>query len=736
MATSFNTSSAVIERLSTNGSAVSTTISAQISTSHSPTATLAHDTKIITQSPKITDNDTGSTIPAIILPSKTSHADSTSQGDMTGSRFGFPTVSSTSYNIVTHNPNEKTEGTTLAVVIAISTFALLIIFLVSILVIIIIKCRSKVKNKNNNHFELENLKELYSNQIQNNDHRDAVEIVNQTNTRNWIAPPHSVAAGTGIYSEVSQNNDHRDAIEIGNPAYMSNRTAPHPPPSVAAGTGIYSEVIIDTTGETMTKMTASDGQVLYNLVAPLTPPIRSASEIIESAAYACIQVNSDETPDTPGELDHTGGGKQKAQPAAYACIQVNSDKTPDTPGEVDHTRDGKRKAQPQRQSSVQRTDTVLGDATEGETVERPRMYTDIKIREVPAVPTKSSDLQEYLDTESALNISIYSESINPSDFTRNRMKGGGNDPQYLGPIYTVASSLPEIYQDPAEVTSENITEKTKLGTGQFGEVVLAKTNGLSLKSMGLSKTDNNPNVSVTVAVKKLQSNPTQAQREAFEKEAQFMSHIKHPNVLRLLGVCVHDSAFIMMEYTEGGDLNQFLQSYSEIVTTSSSQITSSELVYIASQIASGMQYLASLKFVHRDLATRNCFVTTNNSIKVGDVGVNTSLYQSSYYRIRGNRMMPIRWMATECFDGKFSEKSDVWAFGVTMWEMFTLAKQLPYRHLSDEEVIHNALKREYRQFPVKPVACPQPVYDVMEKCWAVDMRHRPIFHEIITMLQF
>ena len=97
-------------------------------------------------------------------------------------------------------------------------------------------------------------------------------------------------------------------------------------------------------------------------------------------------------------------------------------------------------------------------------------------------------------------------------------------------------------------------------------------------------------------------------------------------------------------------------------------------------------------------------------------------------------MMPIRWMATECFSGKFSEKSDVWAFGVTLWELFSLAKQLPYPHLSDE-VIYNAMKREYRQFPVKPVACPQSVYEVMEICWALDMRQRATFQKLNRMLQ-
>ena len=120
------------------------------------------------------------------------------------------------------------------------------------------------------------------------------------------------------------------------------------------------------------------------------------------------------------------------------------------------------------------------------------------------------------------------------------------------------------------------------------------------------------------------------------------------------------------------------------------------------------------------------------SVKVARLGVAKKTYESHYSRVQGKMMLPIRWMATECFSG---EKSDVWAFGVTMWELFTLAKDLPYPHLSDEEVIHNSLKREYRQFPVKPAACPQPVYEVMEKCWATDMKHRPTFQDILTELR-
>ena len=588
--------------------------------------------------------------------------------------------SSTMLTEKNNNPEKRSGGSVLALSLVTTTFVLLVLIISLLVVFIVMKHKRLTLKKYSEHgIELED-------EVQNPE-------VDSSPSQNGDRPPTNV-----------------NALEISNPTYAIQNSKKQSD-FANAGSGIYSEVASDKVynegkGNTKTTTTASDGTGMYNLVAPLTPPVKSPSEIIDSAAYACVQVHSDEVYATPGELDSK---KQKAS------------------------------AQPQPQASVHEgmAYAALSDATEGELIELPQIYADIQVREIPAVPTKSSDLQEYLDTNSALNVSIHSEPINPSDFTRNRKKDGGNDPQFLGPIYPLASALPESYQDPAEITSGNITEKKKLGTGQFGEVVLANTNGLSLKTMSLSKTDDNSSISILVAVKKLQSNPSQTQREVFDKEVKFMSHIKHPNILRLLGVCHSDPAFILMKYTDGGDLNQFLQSYSEIVTTSSSQtqITPSELVYIASQIASGMQYLASLKFVHRDLATRNCFVTTNNSIKVGDYGANMSLYQSSYYRIRGNRMMPIRWMATECFSGKFSEKSDVWAFGVTMWELFTLAKDVPYPHLSDEEVIHNALKREYRQFPVKPAACPQPVYEVMEKCWATDMRHRPTFLILIELLK-
>ena len=363
-----------------------------------------------------------------------------------------------------------------------------------------------------------------------------------------------------------------------------------------------------------------------------------------------------------------------------------------------------------------------------------RLYSGVRMRKAPIVPTKSSDLKQYLDTCPVFNVGIYSESINPLDFTYSKAGEEQGDPLYYAPIYPAPTVIPEGALQPVEVTNDNIKLKNELGTGQFGGVMLADTNGLSLKDLQLSKTDENRDISLLVAVKRLKS---QTQREAFDTEVKFMSQLKHPNMVCLLGVCYSDPAFIMMEYMEEGDLCQFLQGYSEIVKapSNSTQIATSTVVYMAFQIASAMKYLSALGFVHRDLASRNCLIGKNAIIKVADLGVNMKLYQSNYYRIRGNKLLPIRWMATECFSGRFSEKSDIWAFGVTMWELFALAKRMPYPHLSDEEVIHNALKREYQQFPSRSAACPQTVYDIMEQCWVIDMNQRASFQELYGHLQ-
>ena len=342
-----------------------------------------------------------------------------------------------------------------------------------------------------------------------------------------------------------------------------------------------------------------------------------------------------------------------------------------------------------------------------------------------------------VETESGIYDTVYSEPIQPSLFTDAAVTPSDSESlQPCAPIYTVPTNLPKTERVLLKVFGSNIREIRELGMGRFGKVILAETVGLSAKDLRLSESDDDKSKSTLVAVKKFKSDAPNATKEAFEKEVNFMSRLTDRNVIRILGVCYEDTPFIMMEYMEKGDLNQYLQKL-KIHTTDSEpqgQITTSTLVHMTTQIASAMKYLASHNFVHRDLATRNCLVGPNYLVKISDFGMSRSLYDSHYYRIRGRFFLPVRWMAFECFHGKFSQKSDVWAFGVTMWEIFTLAKKQPYSDMSDEQVIKAAIKGNNHKVLARPEMCPLKVYEIMLKCWVDNSEQRATFAQLFQLL--
>ena len=341
-------------------------------------------------------------------------------------------------------------------------------------------------------------------------------------------------------------------------------------------------------------------------------------------------------------------------------------------------------------------------------------------------------------TDDGIFEAVYSEPIQPSFFTDTvGSPSESDDLQPYGPIYTAPAALPKSEQMPLNVLGDNIQEIRELGIGLFGKVILAETVGLSLKDLKMSKTDDDKSKSTLVAVKTLKSGAPSTTKEAFEKEVNFMSRLNDRNVIRILGVCYEDTPFIMMEYMEKGDLNRYLRKFKELSTTDSEpqgQITTTTLVHITTQIASAMKYLASHNYVHRDLATRNCLVGPNYLVKISDFGMSRSLYESHYYRIQGHAVLPVRWMSMECFYGKFSQKSDVWAFGVTTWEIFTLAKEQPYNDMSDKQVIDDAIKGKNRKLLAKPDICPPEVYEIILKCWVHRPSQRATFEELFQLL--
>ena len=369
---------------------------------------------------------------------------------------------------------------------------------------------------------------------------------------------------------------------------------------------------------------------------------------------------------------------------------------------------------------------------------------------------EDSEENDCEDSKVSVDHTIYcSEPIQPSLFTNpvppaattcpigvdtNEKEGSIGKESIYAPVYTEPSLLGINSQNVPELTVQNFRKIKTLGTGNFGKVLLANTVGLSPKDLNMSDTDDNKTKTMRVAVKQLKQNALPSAKEAFNKELRFMSRLNHPNVIRVLGACTkEDSPFIMMEWMKKGDLNEYLLNFDTILLGDSPpgdfDISTSMLTNMSAQIAAAMAYLSSHNFIHRDLATRNCLVGSNLQIKVADFGMSRSLYESHYYVIKGHAVLPVRWMAKECFYGKFSTKTDVWAFGVTMWEIFTLAKDIPYEDMDDKEIAADITKKNgSRKLLEKPKSCPQGMYEIMLKCWANDPARRATFEELHNML--
>ncbi|PIK49057.1 putative discoidin domain-containing receptor 2 [Apostichopus japonicus] len=325
-------------------------------------------------------------------------------------------------------------------------------------------------------------------------------------------------------------------------------------------------------------------------------------------------------------------------------------------------------------------------------------------------------------------------------------------------IYGVPNQCMELLNNShlpcSEFPRKYLTFLELLGEGMFGEVHLCEARHLEEylpNNMNL-ETPSQHGGGTLVAVKMLRKDACKNARSDFMKEMKIMSQLKDPNIVKLLAACTDDEPYCMVvEYMENGDLNQFLyesecdwnsnvNSSNLRGATSYKSVSPGALIYMAAQIASGMKFLASKNFVHRDLATRNCLVGKSYTIRIADFGMSRNLYSANYYRIEGRAVLPIRWMAWESIlMGKFTCKTDVWAFGVTLWEIMSLCKDQPYAQLTDEAVIENTGQfYERNGKPVllsKPDRCPNDIFELMKKCWRREPAERPLFEFLHTFLK-
>ncbi|XP_076101459.1 insulin-like peptide receptor isoform X2 [Mytilus galloprovincialis] len=275
--------------------------------------------------------------------------------------------------------------------------------------------------------------------------------------------------------------------------------------------------------------------------------------------------------------------------------------------------------------------------------------------------------------------------------------------------------------DEWEVEREKVCLLRELGQGSFGMVW-----------EGLTKDLVENGKETLVAVKTVNEKADYHQRGAFLKEASIMKGFKCHHVVRLLGIVSQSQpALVIMELMTNGDLKNYLRMRRPDNEEGLVPPALQQIWQMAGEIADGMAYLSDKKFVHRDLAARNCMVAVDLTVKIGDFGMTRDVYETDYYRKGGKGLLPVRWMAPESLkDGVFTSYSDVWSYGVVLWEMVTLA-ELPYIGLSHEQVIKYVGSGRTME---KPEGCPDRLHQLMLQCWRFKDKQRPTFQGIIEIL--
>ncbi|XP_068709972.1 fibroblast growth factor receptor 3-like isoform X1 [Montipora foliosa] len=288
----------------------------------------------------------------------------------------------------------------------------------------------------------------------------------------------------------------------------------------------------------------------------------------------------------------------------------------------------------------------------------------------------------------------------------------------LGSNLTQVSEVEMPMDEKWEIDRENINMLGVLGEGAFGRVMKAEILGL-------------PNMpfKFDVAVKMLKEDATDHEFADLVSEMETMKTIgKHKNIINLIGACTQGGPlYVVVEYAPNGNLRQFLRDRRptrEYTTT----LTLADLVSFGYQVVRGMEYLSSKKCIHRDLAARNILVGEENTLKIADFGLARDVHQIDYYRKTTDGRLPVKWMALEAlFDRVYTIQSDVWAFGILVWEIVTFGGS-PYPSVPIENLFE-LLKFGYRM--EKPVNCPDNMYEIMLRCWQDSPSQRPTFTELV-----
>ncbi|KAG5328019.1 FGFR1 factor, partial [Acromyrmex charruanus] len=282
-----------------------------------------------------------------------------------------------------------------------------------------------------------------------------------------------------------------------------------------------------------------------------------------------------------------------------------------------------------------------------------------------------------------------------------------------------------------EVPREYLTLGNTLGEGAFGKVVRAEIN---IGKPGI------PNV---VAVKMLKEGHTDTDMVDLVSEMEVMKIIgKHVNIINLLGACSQNGPlYVIVEFAPHGNLRDFLREHRPSLgyepaigqeLKERKTLTQKDLVSFAYQVARGMEYLSSKRCIHRDLAARNVLVSDEYVLKIADFGLARDLHSNDYYRKKTDGRLPVKWMAPEAlFHRVYTTQSDVWSYGILLWEIMTLGGT-PYPSVPSVEKLFQLLRTGHRM--EKPPCCSIEIYMLMRDCWSYQPSERPTFVELVEDL--
>ncbi|XP_032383749.1 tyrosine-protein kinase BTK [Etheostoma spectabile] len=258
-----------------------------------------------------------------------------------------------------------------------------------------------------------------------------------------------------------------------------------------------------------------------------------------------------------------------------------------------------------------------------------------------------------------------------------------------------------------EIDPHCLTFIKELGNGQFGVVKYGKWQGQH-----------------DVAIKMIKEGSMS--EDDFIEEAKIMMKLRHENLVQLYGVCTKQKPiYIVTEFLSNGCLLTYLREGLK------QHPTSVQLLEMCKDVSEGMAYLESQQYIHRDLAARNCLVDGNGTVKVTDFGLSRYVLDDEYTSSEGSKF-PVRWSPPEVLlYCKFSSKSDIWSYGVLLWEVYTLGR-LPYERLNNTEIV-NQVSRGLRLY--RPQLANEKVYSIMSSCWLEKADDRPTFQELALTVQ-